>query len=106
MPVPVVPLPRNLTTADLAQIQSDAIAKFLAAPAGTDRDGKTVTVKQALSRSVWTYDQIREGGSTEGRLDKLEAAAKADDAGDAATTARVGRIEDALDQPILDRPAP
>lgn len=106
MPVLVVPPPRNLTTADIPQIQADTIAQFLASTAGTDRDGKSVTVKQALARSVWTYDQIRDGGYTEGRLDKLEASDTVDAAGDAATAARVDRIEDALDQPILDRPAP
>lgn len=75
-------------------------------PGSKDRDGKTFTPRQAMHRGVWAYDQVRDGGYSEGRIDKLEAAETADDADDAAAAARVGLIEDALHKPILDRPAP
>lgn len=70
-------------------------------PGLTDRDGKSYSPRLAFPRAVWAYDQIREGGYTEARLDAREAADAADLVGDAATEARVTRIEGALDDPIL-----
>lgn len=66
-----------------------------------DRDGKPYSPRLAFPRAVWAYDNGREGGYGEKRLDSLEAADAADLVGDAATEARVTRIEGALDDPIL-----
>jgi hypothetical protein len=41
-------------------------------PGLKDSNGKPVTVAQALSRGAWAYDQIREGGSIDKRLDTEE----------------------------------
>lgn len=70
-------------------------------PGLTDRDGKPYSPRLAFPRAVWAYDQIREGGYTEGRIDAGEAAEAADATADAAVEARVTRIEGALDDPIL-----
>jgi hypothetical protein len=41
-------------------------------PGIRDRDEKPVTVGQALARASWVYDQVREGGTVDDRLDNLE----------------------------------
>lgn len=86
-----------LTPQEKEEVIAAAVKRVFDSLAGyTDRDGKAITVRQALPRGAWTYDQIREGGFTDRRLDAEEAATQADDA-------RLDRVEDALDDPILPR---
>jgi len=70
-------------------------------PGLTDRDGKPYSPRLAFPRGVWAYDQAREGGFNEKRLDVLEAAEVADAAGDAAEAAEQDQIVSALQKPIL-----
>lgn len=68
-------------------------------PGLTDRDGKPYSPRLAFPRGVWAYDQVREGGYNEKRLDNLEAAEVADVAGDAAEAAEQDQIREALRTP-------
>lgn len=78
MPVFVVPPPRPLTTDDTAAIVAQAVKAALDTVIYTDRKGVKVTVRSA--RGPYAYDAVTDGGSTDLRLDKLEATAVAADA--------------------------
>lgn len=98
MPILVDPPPPPLTQEQLDY----AIKAFLDSPTGfTDNTGKPVTVRQALHRGAWAYDQ-------RARWSKLEAEDVAGDAADAelgtrldATEGDVATVKDALGKPIL-----
>jgi len=106
--VPAVPI---LITPPLTQEQETRIREIvreeIAAwynaniPGAVDRDKKPYTPKQADIRGVWAYDQVREGGYSEKRLDSLEAADVTNAARDAAEAAEQDAIQAALSKPIL-----
>ena len=59
--------------ADVAPPKEDDMQLTDVIPGLKDRDGNPVTVAQALARGAYAYDQVREGGSIDKRLDAEEA---------------------------------
>lgn len=109
MPLPVVPPPLTPTQEDrVRELVASGIQAWLATtvPGYVDPTTKQpITYATAIKRGTTAYPYVISGGPLEKRVTSLETRVRADDTDDAAAVARLGRIEDALDQPILDRPA-